>query len=82
MSEMTVPDAARFANRNPETIRRWIREGKLRSRRVGTQHLVEAEEVAAMLPTPPLDLPAHWDSSDTGPMPPWEQLVRDARGSH
>ena len=45
---ITVPEAARRVGRNPETVRRWIREGKLRSQKVGTQHLVdEAELVAA-----------------------------------
>ena len=40
---MTVPEAARRTGRNPETVRRWIREGKLPSRKVGTQHLVDEE---------------------------------------
>lgn len=31
---ITVREAARRAGRNPETIRRWIREGKLASRKV------------------------------------------------
>jgi len=82
MSRMTVPDAARFAGRNPETIRRWIREGKLRSERVGTQHLVLSEDVAAILPDQPLELPAHWQDPDSGSMPPWEHLVRNGRESH
>ncbi|MGH8924020.1 MAG: helix-turn-helix domain-containing protein [bacterium] len=79
---MTVPQAARYAGRNPETIRRWIREGKLKSQRVGTQHLVMVEDLAAMLSDPPLALPHHWQNADTGSMPPWEQLVRDGRESH
>ena len=82
MSRMTVPDAARFAGRNPETIRRWIREGKLRSERVGTQHLVLSEDVAAILPDQPLELPSHWQDPDSGSMPPWEHLVRNGRESH
>ena len=40
---ITVPEAARRTGRNPETVRRWIREGKLASRKVGTQHLVDEE---------------------------------------
>lgn len=82
MSKMTVPEAARFAGRNPETLRRWIREGKLRSERVGTQYLVLGEDVAALLPDRPLELPAHWEGADSGSMPPWEHLVRDGRESH
>jgi excisionase family DNA binding protein len=45
---LTVPDAARRAGRNPETIRRWIREGKLASKRVGTQYLVDEDDLDAL----------------------------------
>lgn len=38
---ITVPEAARRTGRNPETVRRWIREGKLPSQKVGTQHLID-----------------------------------------
>jgi excisionase family DNA binding protein len=38
---LTVPEAARRVGRNPETIRRWIREGKLRAHKVGTQHVID-----------------------------------------
>lgn len=43
-----MPDAARRIGRNPETVRRWIREGKLRSQKVGTQHLVDVAELDAV----------------------------------
>jgi len=43
---LTVPEAARRTGRNPETIRRWIREGKLQSRKVGTQHVIEEDDLA------------------------------------
>jgi excisionase family DNA binding protein len=46
---MTVPEAARRAGRNPETIRRWIREGKLTARKVGTQHQIDQDDLAAFL---------------------------------
>lgn len=38
---LTVPDAARRVGRNPETVRRWIREGRLRAHKVGTQHVID-----------------------------------------
>ena len=31
---LTVPEVARRLGRNPETVRRWIREGRLRANRV------------------------------------------------
>jgi excisionase family DNA binding protein len=42
---LTVPEAARRVGRNPETIRRWIREGKLPARKVGTQHLIDEDDL-------------------------------------
>ena len=46
---LTVPEAARRARRNPETVRRWIREGKLRATRVGTQHILDERDLAEFL---------------------------------
>lgn len=82
MKKLTVPDAARRVGRDPETVRRWIRSGKLRSEKVGTQHLIGAEELTNMLPGPPLDLPEHWQVGEHGPIPNWETIVRDGRASH
>lgn len=82
MSRLTVPEAARRAGRHPETVRRWIRQGKLRSERIGTRHLIREEDLDAILPEPPLDLPPAWTTPDEGPMPPWESLVRSGRDSH
>ena len=56
---LTVHDAARMSGRNPETVRRWIREGKLRSRKFGTQHMIDEDDLDAYLkelgvaPVPP-----------------------------
>jgi len=58
---LTVPEAARRVGRNPETIRRWIRAGKLPSRKVGTQHVIDEEDLADAIrgviagPLPALD---------------------------
>jgi excisionase family DNA binding protein len=38
---MTVPEAARRTGKNPETIRRWIRGGRLSAHKVGTQHIID-----------------------------------------
>src|ERR1700675_2466554 len=48
---LTVPEAARRAGKNPETIRRWIREGKLPARKIGTQHQIDQDDLAAFLDT-------------------------------
>jgi excisionase family DNA binding protein len=79
---MTVPEAARLVGRNPETVRRWIRSGRIRSEKVGTQHLVREEDLTAMMADEPLGLPEHWRVGDHARMPPWEQIVRDGRESH
>lgn len=42
---LTVPEAARRARRHPETIRRWIREGRLRAHKIGTQHVIEPDDL-------------------------------------
>jgi len=76
---VTVPEAARRVGRNPETVRRWIREGKLRSTKVGTQHLIEESdlEAASARRSNRLPVPAGWDRTWWGaPMPDW-LAIRD-----
>jgi excisionase family DNA binding protein len=46
---ITVAEAATRAGRDPETIRRWIRAGKLTSWKVGTQHLIDEHDLASVL---------------------------------
>jgi excisionase family DNA binding protein len=78
---LTVPEAARRAGRDPETIRRWIRSGRLRSQRVGTQHLIdEADLDAATAPTDALPRPRAlrktWSGRD---MPDAVAIIREIR---
>mgnify|MGYP000861094271 CR=1 FL=1 len=82
--EITVPEAARRTGKNPETIRRWIRSGRLRSHRVGTQHLVEDAEVAALAePRDSAPLLPEWEVMwDGQPQIDWVRLVRESRDSH
>lgn len=80
---ITVPEAARRSGRNPETIRRWVRSGRLHSERVGTQYLIDEQELASLTDDEPLDLPEAWrTTSDGSQMPPWEQIVRSSRATH
>ena len=43
---LTVPEAAKRLGRNPETVRRWIRAGKLTAWKVGTQHVIDEDDLA------------------------------------
>jgi excisionase family DNA binding protein len=86
---LTVPQAARRTGRNPETIRRWIREGKLRASKVGTQHVIEERDLEAvqsssrypdMLPVPK---EWGWDKTFGGkPMPNVAAWIRESRAGH
>jgi excisionase family DNA binding protein len=82
---LTVPEAARRAGRNPETIRRWIREGKLRARKVGTQHVLEEADLAEMIgaSVDTVELPPEWQRTFWGgPMPDVVAAVRRSRAGH
>ena len=81
---MTVPEAAKKVGRDPETVRRWIRTGKLRSQKVGTQHLIAENDLAPFEAEPEADrLPKEWRKTWTGePMPDWVAIVRRSRESH
>lgn len=78
---LTVPEAARRTGRNPETIRRWIRSGRLRSRKIGTQHVIEEEDLAAILAEGvSVPLPTAWKSTwRDESMPDWVDIVRNVR---
>jgi excisionase family DNA binding protein len=84
-SLLTVPEAAERASKNPETIRRWIREGRLRSQKVGTQHIVEEADLARVLEAQSemLPLPRSWARTISGaPMPDVVVAVRRARNDY
>ena len=77
---LTVPEAARRVRCNPETVRRWIRSGRLPSRRAGTQHLIEESDLRALVPPGEMRLPAAWRSTAPGePMPDVVRAVRRSR---
>lgn len=80
---LTVPEAARRTGRNPETIRRWIRGGKLHSTKVGTQHLIDEADLDAMRTEDTTPLP-DWLRylPDGRPQPHWERIIRESRNSH
>lgn len=78
---LTVPEAARRTKRDPETVRRWIRSGRLKATKIGTQHLIDEDELTrltqlrAMLP-----LPAGWRRTATREtMPDVLAAIRSSR---
>jgi excisionase family DNA binding protein len=80
---LTVPQAARRVGRNPETVRRWIREGKLPARKVGTQHVIDEADLEALSGAETVPPPAEWQKTFWGgPMPDVGAAVRRSRIGH
>jgi excisionase family DNA binding protein len=82
---ITVPEAARRAGKDPETIRRWIRSGRLTARKVGTQHVIEPDELDAILDSDQLAVPEDWGWDrlpDGRPMPNVVATIRRQRSGH
>lgn len=81
---LTVPEAARRVGRNPETVRRWIREGKLPAKKVGTQHVIEEDDLAeAAGESDMFPLPEEWKYLPSGkPAPNWVAAIRRSRQGH
>ncbi len=71
---ITVVEAAQRVGRSPGTVRRWIREGRLRADTVHGQRLIDPgaldevrDEMYPMLP-----LPSEWQKLEDGtPAPNW-----------
>lgn len=77
---ITVPEAAKRAGKDPETIRRWIRTGRLRARKIGTQHVIEEGDLDPLLGDEQLPLPPEWQLMPDGrPMPNVVRAIRLAR---
>jgi excisionase family DNA binding protein len=81
---MTVPEAARRVGRDPETVRRWIRSGKLTSQKVGTQYLVDEADLDGLVrDDEEAPLPPEWRETWTGE-PPFNAVraIRLSRRGH
>jgi len=79
---LTVPEAARRAGKNPETVRRWIREGRLPARKVGTQHVIDEIDLEEVLGerSRSLPVPEEWTTFPSGrPQPDWLALLDEVR---
>ncbi len=75
---LTVFEAAQRIGRSPGTVRRWIRDGRLRAETTHGQRLIEPgalDEVYPMLPLPP-----EWRKLEDGtPAPNWVAAVALSR---
>lgn len=80
---LTVPQAADRVGRDPETVRRWIRAGKLRAQKIGTQHMIDEDDLDQVTgETGSLALPEEWRTTWTGePQPDWVRLIQRSRRS-
>lgn len=79
--DLSVPAAARRLGRNPETVRRWIRSGRLRACKHGTQYFIDPADLPGGSGT--VELPEWLKITDTGePMPDVEAIVREQRAGH
>ena len=80
---LTVPEVARRTGKDPETVRRWIRGGKLKARKIGTQHVIEEDDLAALLTEADQQLlPPEWNRLPNGrEMPNFVKYIRERRGS-
>jgi excisionase family DNA binding protein len=78
---LTVPQAASRIGKDPETVRRWIRSGRLRARKIGTQHLIEAADLDATAGgSLSMRLPKEWRKTTTGdPQPDWVRAIHRSR---
>lgn len=80
---LTVPEAAARTGKSPETIRRWIRSGRLKARKMGTQHVIEPESLEAIIGVDTMEVPKAWSRTITGePMPDVVEAVRRSRRGH
>ena len=65
---MTVPEAAQLLERNPKTVRRRIREGKVLAKKLGSQHFLEPADLVryAVAKSTTLPLPRAWQRTRSG----------------
>ena len=81
---LTVPQAAQRAGRTAETVRRWIRSGRLRAEKVGTQHIIDERDLDRLVEEPwPVEIPPELRTDAQGnPQPDWVGLIRGQRDAH
>ena len=78
---LTVPEVARRVGRDPETVRRWIRSGRLAARKIGTQYVIEEGDLDALYDDPPVPQALRYFASGRE-QPNWAAVIRRHRDSH
>jgi excisionase family DNA binding protein len=82
---LSVAEAAEKIGRNPDTVRRWIRSGRLPARRVGRHHKIEAKDLRHLEDElfPMAELPDEWKTGDDGSAAPnWVAALHRSRSGH
>ncbi|HUR73363.1 MAG TPA: helix-turn-helix domain-containing protein [Sporichthya sp.] len=78
-----VLEAARRTGKDPETIRRWIRSGKLRAQKVGLKHMIDESDLPLEERSHLASLPPQLRTMMNGePMPDVAAWVRASRDDH
>ena len=80
---LTVPQAAERAGKDAETIRRWIRSRRLRAQKIGTQWVIEEDDLDELLDDDEVwSPPGGWKTMTGEPMPNFVRIIRDDRRAH
>jgi excisionase family DNA binding protein len=75
---LTVTEAAERVGRTPETVRRWIRSGRLPAVTERGRHAIAVDDLERVRNElyPMLDLPDEWKRFEDGsPVPNWVAAV-------
>jgi len=78
---LNVAEAAKRLGMDRETIRRWIRSGRLRAQRVGRSYAIDARDLRTIEDEmfPMAELPEEWKLGDDGsPAPNWVAALHRA----
>ena len=79
---LTVEEAATRVGRSPDTVRRWIRSGRLAAATEGRRRVIDPADLDAIRDElyPMLPLPPEWQQLEDGtPAPNWVATVALSR---